>query len=302
MSRRVRPFVRALLPFLVASLVTPAARADHDLGDEGAPIATSRYTLDLYRGPVLAGSRVVGLGGAYAPIAEGVAGFAYNPASVAQRHPWSTEWLDWELDAGVTFPTSLTAFDFDNNGDASYTRKAAYFLSFGGGLQLGDLGLGLSTDIERYRVASRADERRLLEVGVTETLLLVGHSLFDGAFLFGMGLSGVNIDITQPLDDGSNLTVGSSNGVAFRLGGLLAVPPFASASPPGSRPPRPGCPTRCRTVRLRAARRKTVTSSATATTCLAPSRCRARSRRASRFSSSARSTSAGKTRRRSPAR
>jgi hypothetical protein len=224
MSRLTRPVVRALSPFLAVSLLASAAHADHDLGDEGEPIATSRYTLDLYRGPVLAGSRVVGLGGAFAPIAEGVAGFAYNPAAVAQRHPWSTEWFDWELDAGVTFPTSLTSVDFDNNGDDSYTRKANFFLSFGGGIQLGDLGLGLSSDIESYRVASRADERRQLEVAVSETLLLVGHSLFDGAFLFGMGLSGTTIDITQPLADGTTLAVGSTSGIAFRVGGLLAPP------------------------------------------------------------------------------
>ncbi|MGE0325402.1 MAG: hypothetical protein AB7S68_23955, partial [Polyangiaceae bacterium] len=50
------------------------ALAAGPLGAEGSEIRTSDYTVDLYQGPVTASSRVIGLGGAYVSIAEGVEG------------------------------------------------------------------------------------------------------------------------------------------------------------------------------------------------------------------------------------
>ncbi len=50
---------------MVFALVAPTAWA---IGDEGTPIDTSEYTIDLHQGPVTCGSRVVGLAGAYEAI------------------------------------------------------------------------------------------------------------------------------------------------------------------------------------------------------------------------------------------
>ena len=50
-------------------------RAAGPIGVDGEAITTSEYTIDLHRGPVLAGTRVVGLAGGYVAIAEGVAGY-----------------------------------------------------------------------------------------------------------------------------------------------------------------------------------------------------------------------------------
>ena len=45
------------------------AHAGGPIGGNGQPITTSEYSLDLYQGPLFAGSRVTGLGGAYVAIA-----------------------------------------------------------------------------------------------------------------------------------------------------------------------------------------------------------------------------------------
>src|SRR5262245_18550933 len=109
----------------MVSAFAGTGQAQTGLPAEGSAINTSNYTIDLYQGPVFSGARITGLAGAFTPIAEGVPGYGYNPASAAQRVPWSIDWFDWDLDAGVTFPSSITGTDFDNNGDNSYTNKAA---------------------------------------------------------------------------------------------------------------------------------------------------------------------------------
>ncbi|MBI4705354.1 MAG: hypothetical protein HY744_29970 [Deltaproteobacteria bacterium] len=184
--------MRAAWAAAVAALVVARVSwAAGPLGKQGQPIQTSEYTIDLYDGPVLAGSRVVGLAGAYTPIAEGVAGYSYNPAAVAQRLPWSAGWFDWDLDGGFTLPASVTDFDYDNNGDESYANSAAFFATGGGGLQLGRFALGANIDVQQYRVGSKVAADRTLVVNVTRTLLLLGCALLDGELVLGLG-AGIN--------------------------------------------------------------------------------------------------------------
>ena len=113
------PKTRALVAGLSVLCATSAGRragAGAPLGAQGTPIQTSDYTLDLFQGPVLASSRVTGLGGAYAGLAEGAEGIPFNPAAASQRFPYSTEHLDYDLTAGVTFPASVSGTDFENSG------------------------------------------------------------------------------------------------------------------------------------------------------------------------------------------
>ena len=64
------PFGSALRAAFVCLLTGEAALADGPLGANGERITTSSYSIDLYQGPVSAGNRVIGLGGAYVAIAE----------------------------------------------------------------------------------------------------------------------------------------------------------------------------------------------------------------------------------------
>src|SRR3954467_14604364 len=71
-------------PVLVALSVLFSAApvvAAGELGQNGSAITTSSYSLDLFQGPIFAGSRVTSLAGAYVAIAEDVDGDLQNPAA-----------------------------------------------------------------------------------------------------------------------------------------------------------------------------------------------------------------------------
>jgi len=200
--------------------LTGATRASA-LGKQGEPIDTSEYTIDLYEGPTLASSRIVGLAGAYAPIAEGVAGYSYNPAAVAVRAPWSQSSFDWELDGGITLPSSITNFDFDNNGDDRFANEAGLFLTGGGGLQFDHFGIGANIEFATYRVNSLTEDRAL-NVNVTSVLAVVGYGFFHNQLLAGIGVALENVGITDT--DGSQIA--SVSGPAGYLGVLWAPIPL----------------------------------------------------------------------------
>jgi len=208
---------------LGAALTTGGSAAA--INPDGQPFDGSDFTLDLVQGPVLAGSRVVGLAGAYTPIAEGVAGYPFNPASVAHRVPWSHDWFDWELDGGFTLPTSVTGFDFDNNGDSSFSNAAAFFATGGLGLQFGEFGAGLNADWKLYQVETDKD---VLNVNIVRLLLLGGYAFLDGELLGGLGVSLNNVSIERALvigETSEDRTVADVSGPAWH-GGLLWAPNY----------------------------------------------------------------------------
>jgi hypothetical protein len=216
-------------PTATAALLTvaclggaPRVHADTDLGEQGAPIATSNYTIDLYEGPVLAGARIVGLGGAYVPLAQGVSGYAINPAAVALRVPWSVDWFDWELDGGFTLPSSITGFDFDNSGDSGFTDSAAFFATGGGGLQFGPVGIGVTIDLQQYRVGSLATDEADIDVNVVRAMLVGGYTFFHGQLALGLGLGANQIGLSAPGEDGALTDIANVAGFSGHLGVLWA--------------------------------------------------------------------------------
>src|SRR5947207_3365101 len=99
------------------SLVWAArASANGPLWPNGTPIKTSNYSVDLFQGPVFAGTRVTGLAGAYVAISEDVDGDLQNPATPAVRPFFSYSNFDYWLGFGVTFPATLQETDFFNSG------------------------------------------------------------------------------------------------------------------------------------------------------------------------------------------
>lgn len=219
----------ALAAALSLMLHGAPAAADKKLAGQGKPIATSSYTIDLYEGPILAGSRIVGLAGAYVPIAEGVAGYAFNPAAVAQRVPWSTDWFDWELDAGLTLPSSITGFDFDNSGDDGFTHSTTIFVTAGGGLQLGDLGIGVTADVQQYRVTDRDPTKavadRTLNVTIFRPEVVAALALFRNQLVFGLGVGANQVGMTRPGNDGDR-EVANITGVSGHAGVLWQPGPL----------------------------------------------------------------------------
>src|SRR5262245_58440780 len=65
---------------VACGLARPAA-AGGPIGENGEQISTSRYGIDLFQGPVYAGSRVTGLGGAYVALGWDVDGMQQTPVA-----------------------------------------------------------------------------------------------------------------------------------------------------------------------------------------------------------------------------
>ena len=151
---------RALRVAAALLALSASARAAGPLGPEGSPITTSRYSVDLSQGVVLAGTRVLGLAGAYVAIPEGVDGDSQNPAAPAVRLPYSFDHFDYDLGFGLTFPASIAGNDFFNSGRRTQLRSdpnGFVFLNAAANLQFGNWGLGISFDFQRYRL-DRVDD------------------------------------------------------------------------------------------------------------------------------------------------
>src|SRR5690348_7119802 len=154
-----------------------AARASGPIGPNGAPIKTSDYALDLFQGPIFAGSRVTGLGGAYVAISEDVDGNLQNPAAPGVRPFFSYTHFDYWLGFGLTFPATLQNVDFFNSGSKTHiTNSPDSFVFFtpSVNLQFGDLGVGVSLEAQQYALSAPdtgGETRRSLAVTIPTTHL-----------------------------------------------------------------------------------------------------------------------------------
>lgn len=179
--------------------VVSAVRAAGPLGARGQPIQTSSYSIDMFQGPVLASGRVTGLAGAYAGIGEGVEGDTVNAASPAMRVPWSVDWFDYDLSAGLTFPSALRNTDFDNNGTSGFSYNRFVFATLGANLQLGDWGFGVTADGQTYRLKGFADlpgNPIDLSVTLARGHLLLSRSFVGGQLMIGAGARFATLDFT----------------------------------------------------------------------------------------------------------
>src|SRR5690606_28950297 len=104
---------------LAVAALLPARVAQAQLGPDGSRITTNDYAIDLFQGPVIASSRVIGLGGAYVAVADFIEGNTQNPAAPAVRTAHAVDHDDWDLGFGITFPSSRASSDFFNTGKGS---------------------------------------------------------------------------------------------------------------------------------------------------------------------------------------
>src|SRR6187399_2509737 len=133
------------------------AHAGGPIGGNGQPITTSDYALDLYQGPLFAGTRVTGLGGAYVAISEDVDGDLQNPAAPAVRPFFSYTFFDYWLGFGLTFPATLQNMDFFNSGSKTNVTNppdAFVFFTPALNLQFGNFGIGYSLAMQQYSLSS----------------------------------------------------------------------------------------------------------------------------------------------------
>ena len=180
---------------MLVGLASVPTSAVGQLGPDGSPITTSNYTIDLTYGVVISTSRVVGLAGAAASLAQGVEGGLQNPSAVAYRGPQWPDWYDYWLAFGVTYPFS--AGDFYNSGRAlQNTSDVALdnivFLIPGAYFQLWNLGIGLTIESQFVRLSNISDastgQAQPLRLRFTTFHVQAGYGFWDGQLMIGGGL------------------------------------------------------------------------------------------------------------------
>jgi hypothetical protein len=200
------PARAGLFVALLAFLHTAPAIAGGVLGANGEPVTTSEYSLDLFQGPIFAGSRVTSLAGAYVAIAEDVDGDLQNPAAPAVRPFFSYTHFDYWLGFGLTFPADLASMDFFNSGQKTNVPNppnSFVFFTPALNLQWGEFGVGLNFAIQQYALADPEEGRRR---GVTATIptthLQFAHGFYHNQLVFGLGLRYVTMTVNGPDNKG----------------------------------------------------------------------------------------------------
>lgn len=207
---------------LGATLLLPSrAGAQCVQGGTGEAIRSCR--LLVVTGPILAGSRVLGLAGAYQGIAEGLEGYAVNAAAPAVRTPWSWDWFDYDLDASISIPTPFRRLDdleFDGVKDA-FDYSGFIFLTVGANAQLGAWGFGVTSDLTRFDLTpnARVGEERWRGL-LSRTKVLLGRTLFDGDLVIGGGFRVLGFNVSGTTPAGETQTVVSAFGLGPEVGAL----------------------------------------------------------------------------------
>lgn len=237
-ARRSRRAARLVLAgtFLCGS-------AGAQLGPDGAPITTNDYAIDLFQGPVLASTRVIGLGGAYVAVGDYIEGNNQNPASPAVRTAHALDATDWDLGFGITFPSSLGGSDFFNTGKGrtaipTTAEQSFVALELAGNLQFGGWGLGAAVNTQQYALTRAEARGDRLQSQIVSVNVQLARSFLDGQLFLGVGLrtsalSVVNANAANQAERtlfesaGANVELGAlwrPAGEAYRLGAAFRGP------------------------------------------------------------------------------
>ncbi len=161
------------------------------------PIVDNDFNIDAVTGPVLGSSRIVGMGGSYTAIADGIAGAHWNPASFASRYLFELDWWEWDLALSLFGPGVFGQEDFFNNGRGV---GADDFLFFNAGLRLqfGRFGFGVDSRTHVYKINAGSGN---INITVEEGHLGAAYAFWDGQLVVGLGGRGADMSITVVKDD-----------------------------------------------------------------------------------------------------
>jgi len=208
------------LAALAVAFVAGRANAAGPLGPNGTAIQTSEYAVDLFQGPLFAGSRVTGLGGAYVAIAEDVDGDLQNPAAPGVRPFFSYTHFDYWLGFGLTFPATLQDTDFFNSGSTTHIANppdSFVFFTPAVNLQWGELGVGLNLEVQQYALSSPSDDgsSRGIVATIPTTHLQFAHGIAHNQLVLGVGARFVSMTVKGPDDKRNALFESSGTGLEF---------------------------------------------------------------------------------------
>lgn len=218
-------FFTAMVVGLV-SLAPPAA---------AQALKDNRYSVDIFQGPVLAPSDVIGIAGAYAGYAEGIAGMVANAAAPAVREPYNVSWLSWDVSPSISIPFNLFGQrdDFDNSGAGDHAYTDFIYGTLGALIQAGPFGLGINAEIQRYAVAPLTAGARPTDVILGKYHALAAFRLLGDQLMIGGGVRVATLSLS-PHDQETSLTmIGAAPefGVlvrpdwqSFRVGATVRLP------------------------------------------------------------------------------
>jgi hypothetical protein len=181
--------MRTLALLSLAAMLALAPRAWGQ--EEPLPAEPRQERLYVNSGVLLGSTRMVGIGGAYAGIAEGTAGFASNLAALAHRGPH----LDRDWDVGVTLSfldvplSKRRGQDLDNDGLPDEAPGSSQLL-FGLLLQYKEFGLGtfLRTRTVSYCATEACLENDTISVAVTQSALAGAMAMGQDEFIVSLGI------------------------------------------------------------------------------------------------------------------
>ncbi len=221
LGRRARLAQAAVL--LCASSFSSGALAQ--LGPNGTRIETNDYAIDLFQGPVIASTRVMGLGGAYVAVAEFTEGTNQNPAAPAVRTAYSFDHIDYDIGIGITVPATLTSSDFFNTGKGktfipSTSQQGFIAGELSANLQFGRWGIGAAFRAQRYSL-TRAEANDQLESRFATPDIQLARAFLDGQLVLGAGVRGGGLSVVNTnAERDSEATLFESAGATLQAGGL----------------------------------------------------------------------------------
>ena len=210
-SHAISPWAPAAAAALLAALLASPAHAQAH--------KDNRYGIDVFQGPVLAPSDVIGIAGAYAGYAEGITGMVANAAAPAVREPLSVGYFNWDLSASISIPFNLFGprNDFDNAGAAGRDYGDFIYGTVGGLVQYGPFGAGFNVEVQRYSLKPAGGMGTATAVTLGKYHALAAYRLLGDQLMFGAGARIATLSLV-PGDHETSLTM---IGAAPELGVLV---------------------------------------------------------------------------------
>ncbi len=198
---------------MVAVFAAAAAAASPAQAQTWPP---GEFRLDVYRGPVLGSSRIIGLGGAYAGIAEGIEGYFRTPAAISNRGRHEVDWFEYDL----TFDWLISpgsAIDFDNDGRRGSADTRLMAFDVGASLRFAPFGLGVHFVPTTYELRLPGDV--VYEASAWELLIGAAWAFLDAELLLGAGVGIRGLTLTQFKPDQAEMgftAIGFDAGLLWR--------------------------------------------------------------------------------------
>lgn len=202
---------RGATALLVVLLAAPLASAQSE-ADTRPSLENQSFDIDLVIGPVLGSGRMIGLGGAYTALADGIEGAPRTAAAYATRTLYDLDWFEYDVTVDL-MPATIRNSDFDGNGESGFTYADFVFFTLGGGLRFGAFGLGFIADFQSYDLGESAD------LSLTQTHFGVGYGFWEGQLVVGVGGRTAGLAIT---DDATGEPLVEMVGAGPEVGALLA--------------------------------------------------------------------------------